>query len=96
MSYSLGDIANKVQGVVIGDDSIKISFLSPIDEIMPGSLVFADSNEKVKLAEASQAAAILVNEQTSVDKKTIHPGKTSIQSLYYSDAFFPSPAKNHS
>ncbi|HHF7374892.1 UDP-3-O-(3-hydroxymyristoyl)glucosamine N-acyltransferase [Legionella bozemanae] len=93
MSYSLGDIANKVQGVVIGDDSIKISFLSPIDEIMPGSLVFADSNEKVKLAEASQAAAILVNEQTSVAKKPFiqvkHPFKAFITLMH----FFHPPQK---
>ncbi|MCE0721960.1 MULTISPECIES: UDP-3-O-(3-hydroxymyristoyl)glucosamine N-acyltransferase [Legionella] len=93
MSYSLGDIANKVQGVVIGDDSIKISFLSPIDEIMPGSLVFADSNENVKLAEASQAAAILVNEQTSVVKKPFiqvkHPFKAFITLMH----FFNPPQK---
>ncbi len=87
MSYSLCDIANKIQGVVIGDDSINISFLSPIDEIMPGSLVFADSNENLKLAEASQAAAILVNEQTSVSKKPLiqvkHPFKAFITLMHH-------------
>lgn len=93
MSYSLGDIANKVQGVVVGDDSIKISFLSPIDEIIPGSLVFADSNENIKLAEASPAAAILVNEQTSVSKKPLiqvkHPFKAFITLMH----FFNPPQK---
>ncbi|WP_454781622.1 UDP-3-O-(3-hydroxymyristoyl)glucosamine N-acyltransferase [Legionella sp. WA2022007384] len=82
MSYSLRDVANKVQGVVIGDDSIKISFLSPIDEIKPGSLVFADSNENIKLAEASPAAAILVNEQITTSQKPLiqvkHPFKAFI------------------
>ncbi|KTD54858.1 UDP-3-O-(R-3-hydroxymyristoyl)-glucosamine N-acyltransferase [Legionella sainthelensi] len=71
MSYSLSDIANKVHGIVIGDDSIRISFLSPIDEIAPGSLVFADSIENVKKAEASQAAAILVNQQVSSSNKPL-------------------------
>ncbi|KTC81006.1 UDP-3-O-(R-3-hydroxymyristoyl)-glucosamine N-acyltransferase [Legionella cherrii] len=87
MSYSLRDIANKVQGVVIGDDSIKVSVLSPIDEISPGSIVFADSNENVKLAEASPAAAILVNEQISVSKKPLiqvkHPFKAFISLMHH-------------
>ncbi|WP_131795534.1 UDP-3-O-(3-hydroxymyristoyl)glucosamine N-acyltransferase [Fluoribacter gormanii] len=87
MSYSLRDIANKIQGVVIGDDSIKISLLSPIDEIIPGSLVFADSNENVKLAEASQAAAILVNEQITVSQKPLiqakHPFKAFITLMHH-------------
>ncbi|PWY55741.1 UDP-3-O-(3-hydroxymyristoyl)glucosamine N-acyltransferase [Legionella qingyii] len=87
MSYSLRDIANKVQGVVIGDDTIKISLLSPIDEIIPGSIVFADSNENVKLAEASQAAAILVNEQITVSQKPLiqvkHPFKAFITLMHH-------------
>lgn len=87
MSYSLRDIANKVHGVVIGDDSIKISFLSPIDEIIPGSLVFADGNENIKLAEASQAAAVLVNEKISVSTKPLiqvkHPFKAFITLMHH-------------
>ncbi|QMT61791.1 UDP-3-O-(3-hydroxymyristoyl)glucosamine N-acyltransferase [Legionella sp. PC997] len=87
MSYSLRDIANKIQGVVIGDDSIKISSLSPIDEIVPGSLVFADSNENVKLAEASQAAAILVNTHITASQKPIiqvkHPFKAFITLMHH-------------
>ena len=50
MNASLCDIANLVQGVVIGDDSIKISSLSPIDDIIPGALVFADSEDNIKIS----------------------------------------------
>lgn len=92
MSASLCDIANLVQGVVIGDDSIQISSLSPIDDIAPGTLVFADSNEKIKVAEASQAAAILVNQATLVSEKPLiqvaHPFKAFIALLHH---FNPSP-----
>ena len=87
MSASLRDIANMVQGIVIGDDSILISSLSPINEITPGSLVFADSNEKLTLAEASQAAAILVNAHVSVSKKALiqvkHPFKAFITLMHH-------------
>jgi UDP-3-O-[3-hydroxymyristoyl] glucosamine N-acyltransferase len=92
VSLSLSDIAHKVQGTIIGDDSIKISSLSPIDEILSGSLVFADKKEQLLLAEASDAAAILVNELTFSSKKPLiqvpHPFKAFITLMNY---FYPTP-----
>ncbi|HRD69321.1 MAG TPA: UDP-3-O-(3-hydroxymyristoyl)glucosamine N-acyltransferase [Legionella sp.] len=92
MNTSLCDIANLVQGMVIGDDSIRISALSPIDNILAGTLVFADSEENLKRAEASPAAAILVNLKTTSKEKPIiqvpHPLKAFIKLLHY---FNPSP-----
>lgn len=82
MSYSLSDIAKTVQGVVIGDDSIHISSLSSIDEIIPGSLIFAEGAEHIKKAEGSEAAAILVNSLTTESTKPLiqvqHPFKAFI------------------
>lgn len=92
MSVSLRDIAKLVQGVVIGDDSIKISSLSPIDNIMPGTLVFAEGDDKLKLAEASPATAILVNQSVSTSEKPLiqvaHPLKAFIALLHH---FNPAP-----
>ena len=92
MSASLRDIANLVQGVVIGDDSIRVSSLSPIDNIMPGTLVFAEGKDKLKLAEASPAIAILVNQAVSTSEKPLiqvsHPLKAFITLLHH---FNPSP-----
>lgn len=85
MNTSLCDIANLVQGKVIGDDSIEISTLSPIDDIMSGSLVFAEGEENIKLAEQSEAAAILVGQTTTQSNKTLiqvsHPFKAFIKLL---------------
>ncbi len=87
MNTSLCDIANLVQGVVIGDASIKISTLSPIDKIAPGALVFADGEENMKLAEQSEAAAILVGISAAQSKKALiqvqRPFKAFIQLLNY-------------
>ena len=69
MNTSLCDLATIVQGVVVGDDSTKISSLSPIDSIAPGSLVFAEGEDNIKTAEASEAAAILVTQSTRQFKK---------------------------
>lgn len=92
MSASLSEIAKLVQGVVIGDDSIKISSLSSIDNVTPGTLIFADSPANLKLAEASEAAAILVNQQTTVSDKPLiqvaHPFKAFITLINH---FNPAP-----
>lgn len=93
MSASLGDIADLVQGVVVGNHLIRVSSLSPIDDIAPGTLVFADSEANIKLAEASEAAAILVNQSTTVSVKPLiqveHPVKAFIKILQH----FNPPAK---
>lgn len=85
MNNSLRDIANLVQGVVIGDDSITISSLAPIDDIVIGSLVLAEGDENIKAAEASDAVAILVNGSITQSTKPLiqvaHPFKAFIKLL---------------
>lgn len=88
MNASLGDIAQMVQGTLIdGDSSITISALSSIEDIIPGSIVFAEGEENLKLAEASQAAVILVGRKTESSNKPIiqvaNPVKAFIQLLSY-------------
>lgn len=60
MNASLNDIAKLVNGVLIGDGSILISALSPIDNISPQALIFAEGADNLKRAESSTAAAVLV------------------------------------
>ncbi len=92
MNISLSEIANLVQGVVIGDGSIQISTLSAIDNIQSGTLVFAEGEDNFKAAEASKAAAILVSQKTTESSKPLiqvsHPFKAFIQLLHY---FNPPP-----
>lgn len=92
MNSSLSDIANLVQGTVIGDASITISSLAPIDDIIPGSLVFADGEENLKLAESSSATALLVSHKMDHSYKPLikvaHPFKAFIKLLNH---FNPSP-----
>jgi UDP-3-O-[3-hydroxymyristoyl] glucosamine N-acyltransferase len=85
MNSSLRDIANLVQGVIIGNDSLTISSLAPIDDIVFGSLVLAEGDENIKVAEASDAAAILVNGSVTQSTKPLiqvaHPFKAFIKLL---------------
>ncbi|MDI1353184.1 MAG: UDP-3-O-(3-hydroxymyristoyl)glucosamine N-acyltransferase [bacterium] len=82
---SLNTIANLVQGIIIGEPSLDISCLSPIDDISAGSLVFAEGEEKLKIAEASEAHAILVSAKITTSKKTLiqvdHPFQAFIKLL---------------
>ena len=61
MNASLYEIAALVNGVVVGDKNVMISALSPIDNIIPNALIFAEGTDNLKLAETSEAAAILVS-----------------------------------
>ncbi|MBA2649782.1 MAG: UDP-3-O-(3-hydroxymyristoyl)glucosamine N-acyltransferase [Legionella sp.] len=85
MNSSLRDIASLVQGVVLGDDSIKVIRLSTLDDIQPGALIFVDSDSSLKIAEASSAACILVNRSITQSNKPLiqvpHAFKAFIQLL---------------
>ena len=85
MNVSLYEIANMMQGVVVGDEKIIVSSISPIDDIAAGSLVFADGPRNLLRAEQSDAAAIIVDQQTTSAVKSIiqvaHPFKTFINLL---------------
>lgn len=90
MNISLGEIAALVDGVVVGETTQMISALSPIDNVLPNALVFAEGSDNLKLAEASQAAAILVgNNITCANKPVIqvlNPFKAFILLLHH---FYP-------
>lgn len=90
MNVSLRDIAVIVKGVVVGDDAIVINTLAPIDNILPQSLVFAEGEDNIKRAEASEAAAILVANHIKSEHKTVirveSPFKAFMQLLQH---FYP-------
>lgn len=87
MNASLYEIAKVVDGIVVGDGNTQVSSLAPIDKILANSLVFADGNDNLQLAENSIAAAILVSNSVTSDVKPViqvaHPFKAFIQLLHY-------------
>ncbi|MBI4340814.1 MAG: UDP-3-O-(3-hydroxymyristoyl)glucosamine N-acyltransferase [Candidatus Omnitrophica bacterium] len=63
MEYSLATLAERVNGRVIGDGSIRISGLNGAQIAHEGELTFAEDERHFGLAMASRASAILVSEQ---------------------------------
>ena len=60
MSFTAAQIAEQLQGQVIGDGSVQLVGLAPADRARPGELTFAENAAYFAIAEQSQAAAILV------------------------------------
>lgn len=71
MNASLFEIAALVEGVIIGDHNLRISALSPIDNIVANALVFAEGSDNLRHAEASGAAAILVGSNVRSETKPV-------------------------
>jgi UDP-3-O-[3-hydroxymyristoyl] glucosamine N-acyltransferase len=96
MNVSLVEIAELVQGVIVGDGTLTISALSPIDNISENSLVFAEGTDNLKLAETSNATAILVSNHVNEVSKPIiqvpNPFKAFITLLNH---FYPEKKPQH-
>ncbi|HEV2453426.1 MAG TPA: UDP-3-O-(3-hydroxymyristoyl)glucosamine N-acyltransferase [Verrucomicrobiae bacterium] len=71
MSLTAAQIAQKLNGEVIGDGSIEITGLAPADCARAGELTFAENAAYFAAAEQSQAAAILVSGPFVSSKKVL-------------------------
>lgn len=90
MKASLIEIATLVQGVVVGDKQLTISALSPIDNIVDSALVFAEGADNLKVAEASNATAILVASNVSgINKPIIQVANPFVAFIKLLNHFYP-------
>src|SRR5260370_31183151 len=60
MSFTAAELAEKLQGEVVGDGSVELIGLAPADRARAGELTFAENAAYFAAADQSQAAAILV------------------------------------
>ncbi|HSU54345.1 MAG TPA: UDP-3-O-(3-hydroxymyristoyl)glucosamine N-acyltransferase [Candidatus Dormibacteraeota bacterium] len=61
MSFTAGQIAERLKAEIVGDASVQLSGLAPADRARLGELTFAENATYFAAAEQSQAAAILVS-----------------------------------
>jgi len=71
MSLTASQIAEKLQGEVVGDGSVQITGLAPANSAKPGDLTFAEKESYFAAAEESQAAAVLVPDGFVSSKKVL-------------------------
>lgn len=61
MRLSTHEIAEKINGEIIGSAELLVSCLSSLDNVIPDSLVFCEGNSNIQRALDSKAAVILTN-----------------------------------
>lgn len=81
MDFKVTDIANFLNGEVVGDESIKISNVSKIEEGKPGTLAFLSNLKYENFIYTSEASVILVD-KTFVPKDKIKATLIKVDDAY--------------
>jgi UDP-3-O-[3-hydroxymyristoyl] glucosamine N-acyltransferase len=90
MPFTVAQLAQQLNGQVIGDGSVPISGLAPAESARAGELTFAENAKYFAAAEGSQAAAILVSEPfVSAGKVLIRVPNARIALARALPIFFP-------
>src|SRR4051812_37046423 len=90
MSFTVAQIAEKLQAEVVGDPSVMLTGLAPADRARAGELTFAENASYFSLAEQSQAAAILIAEPfVSSSKVLIRVPNARVALARLLPVFFP-------
>jgi UDP-3-O-[3-hydroxymyristoyl] glucosamine N-acyltransferase len=71
MSFTAKEIAERVEGKLVGDGEIQLTGFAQADAAKPGDLTFAEDEKFFRLAEDSQADAILSAGDFTSDSKTV-------------------------
>lgn len=90
MSFTAAQLAEKLQGELVGDGSIELTGLAPAEHARAGELTFAENATYFAAAEQSQAAAILVSGPfVSVSKVLIRVANPRVAMARVLPLFFP-------
>jgi len=90
MPFSAADIANQLQGKVVGDPSITLKGFAPADRAKAGDLTFAENEGFFARAEQSEASAIIVGgDFKSASKTLIQVSDARVAFAKALELFFP-------
>ena len=95
VKLSAGDLAKHLGGEVAGNHNIEISGISPVNQVKPGDVTFAENDKYFLLAEQSPAAAIIVPLHVRNSTKTLiriqHPkaALARVLTLFFPPQRFP-------
>lgn len=92
MSFTAAEIAQHLQGEVIGDSQVVLNNFAPADHAQPGDLTFAENPVFLARAEASAATAVIVGAAvTSKTKVLIRVQNVRVAFAKALALFFPEP-----
>jgi UDP-3-O-[3-hydroxymyristoyl] glucosamine N-acyltransferase len=90
--FTASELADHLQGRVIGDASVVLTGFAPADTARPGDLTFAENESFLARAETSAAAAVLVAAEMPSTKTLIRVANARIAYARVLPLFFPEPA----
>ena len=71
MNLTANEIAQKVNGSILGDGETKLTGFAKADAASTGDLTFAENEKFFRLAEQSEASAILAPAEFQSESKTV-------------------------
>ena len=71
LSLKVKDLAERIDGLVVGDSEIEISAASDVEDAVEGDIVFAEDAKHLKSAVASNASAVIALKDTPPSGKTM-------------------------
>ena len=63
MEFTLKQIANLLNGKIVGDETVKVKNISPIDKAKSGDITFLTNKKYVKYLKTTKASAVIVEER---------------------------------
>ena len=92
-SFTASDLAQRLQGEIVGDGSVVLAGFAPADTARAGDLTFAENDNYLARAEKSNASAILAAKNaTSATKTLIRVANPRVAFARLLQIFFPEPA----
>ncbi len=94
MPFTAAEIAEKLQGQIVGDGSLSLTGFAPAAHAKPGDLTFAENSEYFAAAEQSAASAILVSgdDFQTATKTLIKVPNARVAFARVLPLFFPEPS----
>ena len=93
MPFTVAEIAQRLEGEVIGDPALVLRGIAPADRAQAGDLTFAENDNYFVRAEQSAAAAIIIEGAFTSSRKTlIRVPHARIAFAKVLPLFFPEPA----
>ena len=92
MPFTAAEIAQLVQGDVLGDRTVQLNSFAPADAARPGDLTFAENADFFQRADQSAASAIIVDgDYSSANKVLIRVSNARVAFAKVLALFFPEP-----
>ena len=89
MRATLGELADLVEGQVVGDPHLLIGGMNSLEQAQPGELAFIADHKYAARLPASQAAAVLVDTALPVDRPAIRVAQPYLSFIRLLEHFFP-------